>query len=228
MQDRCLIFHPSENGRFITNFNQNAFQWTGEFIGDVTNNLNELPALRGTKLFFIFPACQYVILEKYDTKTHLIHLIKRIYEMNIIPYNLCIYKKKQYFMYQYAPFNEMNYTAFKKNKSEITDDERKIFFLHWILGVKGKTLAVTSYDSNLGNKILIISHGKYSGIDYERNKPSTAAMDKFFGEYYILHSISAFFKNEEKIESIRLLMSNNNYWWFQEIEKRILEVVNIY
>lgn len=218
--DRCLIFHPCENGRFITNTCENTFQWTGEYIGDVTSSLNQLPAMKSAKLFIISPANQYVILDKYDVKTHIINIIKRIYGMYMIPYNLCMYKKKQYFMYQYIPFTEIEYTAYRKKQETINDDERRVIFLHWILGVKGKIIRTTCGRT--------LSHCKYSTIDYIKNDLSSHCMDKFFSDYHHLYNTSLFFKNIDKINAIRNLMNESNYWWFQEIEKRINQLVNIY
>lgn len=220
-QDRCLIFHPCENNRFVTNLQQVSFQWTGEYIGDVTECLNQLPAMKNTKLYFISPANQYVILEKYDPKTHIINMIKRIYGMKMIPYNLCIYKKKEYIMYQYMPFIELPYTAYRKKATEINEDERQVIFLHWILGVKGKMIRV------VGDYNITISHSKYSNVDYTKNDISSYTMDKFFGNYHTWYNTALFFKDIDKINSIRNIMNETNYWWFQEIDRRINQVVNI-
>lgn len=219
--DRRLIFHPCENGRFITNIQEECFRWTGEYIGDVTSSLNQLPAMKSAKLYIISPANQYVVLEKYDVKTHIINLIKRIYGMFTIPYNLCLYKKKQYIMYQYIPFVEIEYTAFRKKQEDINDDERRIIFLHWILGVKGKMLRI------VGGYNISLSHSKYSEIDYIKSNISSHTMDKFFGDYHSWYNTSLFFKDTDKINAIRNLMNESNYWWFQEIEKRINQLVNI-
>lgn len=229
MQDRIMIFHPSENGRFVRNFCERPFQWTGENIGDVTSFLNQIPAIKGNKLFFMNPANQYVILQKYDTLTHLIELIKRIYGMYMIPYNICIYKNKLHMMYSYTPFNEIEYSINKKKKEDITEDERKIFFFHWMLGVKGKTIKVYNYDINLGynGTYIIMSNRKYSSIDYDKNKMSDSAAKKFFGNYHILYNTALFFNDETKLGIIRELMNTDNYWWFQEIERRIKQHVKI-
>lgn len=229
MQDRIMIFHPSENGRFVRNFCEHPFQWTGENIGDVTSFLNPIPAIKGNKLFFMNPANQYVILQKYDTLTHIIELIKRIYGMYMIPYNICIYKNKPHIMYSYTPFNEVEYSINRKKKEDITDDERKIFFFHWMLGIKGKTIKVYNYDPNSGynGTYIIMSNRKYSSIDYEKNKMSNAAAKRFFGNYHILYNNASFFNDESKLSLIRELMNDTNYWWFQEIERRIKQHVKI-
>lgn len=220
-----MIFHPCENARFITNNVNVTFNWTGEFVGDITDYVNQLPAIKGKKLFVLYPSNQYIILESYNTTTHIIELIKRVYGMYSIPYNFCIYKKKQYIMYMYTPFVEIEYSALRKKKDEISEDERRIIFLHSILGVKGKTIKIV--DPNDHNNCIITSNCKYSSIDYERNKLSSTCMDKFFGNYHQLYNTSLFFKDNSKIDYIRSLMSNENYWWFQEIEKRIEQLVQI-
>lgn len=229
MQDRIMIFHPSETNRFVRIFCDRPFQWTGENIGDVTNFLNPVPAIKGNKLFYLNPTNQYVILKKYETLTHIIELIKRIYEMYIIPYNICTYKNKLYIMYCYTPLNEMEYSINKKKKDEITETERKIFFFHWMLGVKGKTVKIYNYDVTCGynGTYIIVSNSKYSSIDYERNKLSDSAAKRFFGDYHILYNIAMFFNDETKLSAVRELINDDNYWWFQEIERRIKQHVKI-
>ena len=115
-QDRVMIFHPSENGRFVKKTSDQCFQWTGEFIGEVSSMLNEIPAIKGNKLYYLSPVNQYVILQRYDTKTHIIELIKRIYSLPMIPYNLCYFNNKKYIMYSYTPFNEIEYILWQRKK----------------------------------------------------------------------------------------------------------------
>lgn len=215
-----MILKPHENIRLVKNFCEKHIQWSGEYIGDITNLVNQIPALKGNKLFYMYPINQYVILKKYEIVDHLIELIKYIFEMNIIPYNFCKYKKKTYIMYLYEPFKEFEINYAKTKKTEITDDHRKIYFLHWILGVKGKTLKIYSDEH-----FTFFSTSKYSKINYERNDMTKSAINKFFSNYQNLYQTSLFFKNQEKIDKIRNLMSADNYWWFQEIEKRIEQIV---
>ena len=226
VQDRMMIFNQNENIRFVKNKNENEFSWSGEYIGDITNLVNQIPAIKGNKLFFLYPADQYIIIKKYEPIVHIIEIIKRIYDFKIIPYNICTYKKKKYIMYLYVPFHEIEYTLNKKKQNEITEDERRIYFLYWILGIKGKILKIFIHDpSNQYNNQIIVSNGKYSSIDYEKNKMTKGCMNKMFKNYQELYNTSLFFKNNEKIDLIRSLMSNENYWWFQEIEKRIEQIV---
>lgn len=224
-----MIFHPKENGIFVRNFNEHPFKWSGEYIGDITNLVNKIPAVKGRKLFYASPANQYVILEKYDTKTHIIEMIKRVLCMYSVPYNICTYKKKNYFMYLYVPFNEIEYSYGRKKKEDITEEERKIFFLHYILGVKGKTVRiyVSSENNGYNGDFIVLSNGRYSNVDYDRNTISSNAINKFFGDYQTFYNTSLFFKDDLKIDMIRNLMSQENYWWFQEIEKRIEQLVSI-
>lgn len=228
-QDRVMIFNPSENGRFIRNFNDFPFNWTGENIGDVTECLNQIPALKGNKLFYMYQTKQYVILQKYDTLTHLVEIMKRIFGLKIVPYNICIYKKKPYIMYSYIPFNEVNYNMHKLKKEQITDEERKIFFFHWMLGIKGKVIKVytTNKENNYDGSYIVISNRKYSSINYETNKLSNAAAKKFFGSYQNLYNTALFFNDEEKLGLIRLYMNYENDWWFQEIERRLKQNISI-
>lgn len=229
LKDRLMIFHPSENGRFIRNFQEFPFSWSGDNIGDVTNYLNPIPALKGNKLFFMNYANQYVVLQKYDVLTHLIEIMKRIFEMNLVPYNICIYKNKPHIMYLYVPFNEMEYSIGKKKKEDIVDDERRIFFFHWMLGVKGKTIKVYVHNNLNGydGSYIIISNRKYSCVNYETNKLSDSAAKKFFGDYQTMFNTASFFNSSEKLGSIREYMNYENDWWYQEIERRIKQHVNI-
>lgn len=218
-QDRVMIFHPSENGRFIKKTAENSFYWTGEFIGEVSGMLNEIPSVKGNKLYYLSPANQYVILQKYDTKTHIIELIKRIYELPMIPYNLCYFKNKQYIMYSYTPFNEIEYTLWQRKKEEITDGERLLFFFHWMLGIKGKV--IRAYTDCYSGGSVIMSNGKYSVIDYNNTDMTQAKINKYFGTYRSFQNTAMFFNRLEKIDAIRSVMNHENYWWFQEIERRI-------
>lgn len=229
LHDRIMIFHPSENGRFIRNFCECPFNWTGENIGDVTGYLNSIPALKGNKLFFMHPANQYVILQKYDVLTHLVELMKRIFGMNLVPYNICVYKNKPHIMYLYIPFNEMEYSMVRKKKEDITDEERKIFFFHWMLGVKGKIIKVYVHNSKQGydGSYIIASNRKYSSINYDANKLSDAAARKFYGNYQTMFNTAAFFNDSEKLGIIREYMNYENDWWYQEIERRIKQYVSI-
>ena len=217
VNDRLMIFHPSENSKFIINNGHLDVNWNGEFIGEVSNFLNKLPSVRGTKLFVMYPSNRYVVLQKYDTKTHIIELIKRIYEMPMIPYVLCKFKNKDYIMYQYIPFNEIQYTLWKKKKDEITDEERVIFFLHWMLGVRGKFISAYHKD-----RYITLSNGKYSNIDYEKTEMKPATINKFFGTYRNFQRVALFFNDDEKMDAIRSLMTTENYWWFQEIQRRVI------
>lgn len=223
VQDRLMIFKPHENMRFVVNFKDTPFTWSGENIGDVTEVLNVVPAVKGNKLFYMSPANQYVILRKYDGITHTIELLKRIFEMKLVPYNLCFYKKKSYIMYLYAPFNEIEYSFLRKKSLEITNDEKKIFFFHWLLGVKGKTLKVFTNDGGY----VILSNGRYSDINYIKNNINDRNISKIFGDYQQLYNISEPFKDENKINSMYTLMYENNNWWFQEIKKRLDDIVVI-
>lgn len=218
-QDRVMIFHPSENGRFIKSQADGYFQWTGDFIGEVSGILNAIPAVKGNKLYYLSPANQYVTLQKYDTKTHIIELIKRIYGLPMIPYNLCHFKNKKYIMYSYTPFNEIEYTLWQRKKNEINDVERRIFFFHWMLGVKGKI--VRAYINGHSGDSVTMSNGKYSTIDYIATDMTQAKINKYFDNYRNFQNIGMFFNSIEKIDAIRGLMSQENYWWFQEMEKRI-------
>lgn len=214
-----MIFHPSENWRFVKKTNDCSFSWSGEFIGEVSELLNEIPAIKGNKLYYLSPANQYVILQRYDTKTHIIELIKRIYGLPMIPYNLCHFKNKQYIMYSYTPFNEIEYTLWKRKKDEITDSERLLFFFHWMLGVNGKI--VRAYIDGHSGGSVTMSNGKYSPIDYKNTDMTQAKINKYFGTYRNFQNTSIFFNRLEKIDTIRSLMTYENYWWFQEIEFRI-------
>lgn len=217
--DRVMIFHPYENNRFIKNHCESQFQWTGEFIGEVSGILNEIPALKGNKLYYLSPANQYVMLQRYDVKTHTIELIKRIYGLPMIPYNLCLFKNKQYIMYSYTPFNEIEYSLWRKKKEEITDGERYLFFFHWMLGVKGKIVRA-HVDMFTGGSV-IMSSGKYSAIDFVGTDMTQTKINKFFGDYRTFQNTGMFFNRLDKIDEIRNIISQQNYWWFQEIEKRI-------
>ena len=229
LQDRIMIFHPSENIRFIHNFQEYPFNWTGDNIGDVTDYLNPIPALKGNKLFYMYHANQYVILQKYDVLTHLVELMKRIFGMNLVPYNLCIYKNKSHIMYLYIPFNEIEYSMIKKKKEDITDEERRIFFFHWMLGIKGKIIKVYVNNSLNGSdgSYIIASNRKYTCINYEVNKLSDSAAKKFFGNYHTMFNTAAFFNDSEKLGTIREYMNYENDWWYQEIERRIKQHVSI-
>lgn len=227
IQDRVMIFDPIVNSRFIKNFSESTFQWTGDDIGDITNMLNSIPAIKGVKLFHLYPANQYVILKKYEPRLHMIELMKRFFGLNLIPYNLCTYRKKQYIMYLYVPFHEVEYNIRCKKKDEITDDERKIYFFHSILGIKGKMVKIYTTSTDGTIQPIILSNGNYSTIDYKKNEMTSFAMSKFFGNYHVLYNISLFFKDQEKVDGVRSLMTTENYWWFQEIEKRIEQIVPI-
>lgn len=222
-QDRIMIFSPSENNRFIKRQSNTGFQWTGEFVGEVDSLINQIPAMKGTKLFQLYPVNQYVILQRYDTRTHIIELIKRIYGMNIIPYNLCKYKKKDYIMYLYVPFNEIHYSLYGKKKDEVSDNERIVFFFHWILGVKGK--AVQVYINGTGSNSIVISTGKYSTVDYASTQLTQGSINKFFGTYHVFQNMATRFNDTTKLDQIRALMTNVNYWWFDAIQDRIISTV---
>jgi hypothetical protein len=222
-QDRIMIFSPNENGRFIKRQTDTVFQWTGDFVGEIDYLINQIPAIKGTKLFQLYPANQYVILQRYDTRTHIIELIKRIYGLNIIPYNLCIYKKKKHIMYLYVPFNEIQYSLYKTKKDEVSDSERIIFFLHWMLGVKGK--AVQVYINGTGSNSIIISCGKYSTVNYSNTQLTQGAINKFFGTYHTFQNMAAKFNDITKMDQVRALMTNDNYWWFEAIQDRIISTV---
>lgn len=221
-KDGVMIFDPNYSVCFVKNTVDSYFEWTGNFIGDLTKSLNKVPALKRKNLFYLYPTQQYVILEKYDTKTHIVELIKQIYKLNMIPYNLCIYKKRHYFMYRYIPFSQTEYSPNKKKIDQINDDERKIFVLHWILGIKGKytRIDIPSDKNNIMGNITI-SKGKYTDINYEKNDFSSAAIHRYFYGLDHLKSIISEFKNEDDLEKIRCLFSQENYWWYQEIEKRL-------
>jgi hypothetical protein len=143
-KDIALIFDPKYQLRFIQNFTHQHILFTGDFYGDITNFANKLPALKGKKLFYFYPTNQYVILQKYSTNIHIIEMIKRIYSIPMIPYNLCVYKKKYYIMYQYIPFVECEYSPNRKKNCNIQDMERIIYLLYWMLGIKGKVSKVIS------------------------------------------------------------------------------------
>lgn len=222
-QDRVMIFCPESNIRFIKNQTNIGFQWTGEFIGEVDSLINQIPAIKGIKLFQLYPINQYVILQPYDTRTHIIELIKRIYELNIIPYNLCTYKKKNYIMYMYVPFNEIQHSLYKKKKEEISDNERIIFFFHWMLGVKGKTVQV--YLNGQCSNSIIISIGKYSPINYANTELTQFIINKFFGTYHTFQNMALKFNNNDKLDKVRALMTESNFWWFESIQNRIVSTV---
>ena len=221
-KDGVLIFDPTYSVLFVKNNTNRIFEWTGEFIGDITNFTNKIPAMKGKNLFFFHPSNQYVILEKYETSTHIIEMIKRIYEFNMIPYNICLYRKKYYFMYQYIPFTEYEYSPNKKKKVDINDQERKIYILHWLLGVKGKVSRITINDC-----YITISKGKYTKINYIKNDVSNASLQRYFIDYHHLYNIVSLFKDDLKLDKMRSLFSLENYWWFQEIEKRMERIVEI-
>jgi hypothetical protein len=122
-------------------------------------------------------------------------------------------------MYSYTPFNEIEYTLWQRKKEEITDSERVIFFFHWMLGVKGKV--VRAYMDGHGGGSVTLSNGKYSAIDFNKNDMSQAKINKYFDNYRSFQNTGMLFNVTEKIDSIRLLMTHENYWWFQEIERRI-------
>lgn len=222
-KDGVLIFDPNHSVFFAKNTVDRYFQWTGDYIGDATNVVNRIPALKGKPLFYLHPTQQYVILQKYDTKTHIIEKIKQIYGMNMIPYNICTYKKRQYFMYRYIPYTQKEYSPNRKKINFITDDERKVFTLHWILGVKGKYLQISYENQDMNSQIttFTISKGKYSDINYEKNDFSSAAIHRYFHNLDHFKSFITEFKNEDDLEKIQCLFSQENYWWYQEIEKRL-------
>lgn len=217
--DRVMIFHPSENGRFVKSQSSLPFIWNGEFIGEVSGMLNSIPAVKGNKLYYLSPANQYVILQRYDVKTHIIELVKRIYGLPMIPYNLCYFKNKQYIMYSYTPFNEIEYTLWQRKKEEINDSERLLFFFHWMLGIRGKI--VRAYMDGHSGGSVIMSNGKYSAIDYSGTDMTQAKINKYFGTYRNFQNTGMYFNRADKIDAIRSLMTCENYWWFQEIDKRI-------
>ncbi len=217
--DRVMIFHPCENGRFVNSNIGTFFNWTGDYIGEISGFISKIPAVKGNNLYFVNGLNQYVILKKYNTRTHIIEMIKRIYQLPIIPYNLCNYKNRAYFVYLYTPFNEIEYTLWKRKKDEITDGERIIFFLHWILGVRGKI--VRAYINGSNSDSIILSNGSYSEIDYSKNDITQAKISRYFDSYTVFQSVGSFFYDEVKIQYIRDLMNDQNYWWFQEIERRI-------
>uniref|UniRef100_A0A6C0BEE0 Uncharacterized protein n=1 Tax=viral metagenome TaxID=1070528 RepID=A0A6C0BEE0_9ZZZZ len=218
-----LIFDPNFSVLFVKNSSTKVFEWNGEFIGDITALINKIPAMKGRNLFYFYPMNQYFILQKYDPTTHIIEMIKRIYGFHMIPYNTCIYRKKSYFMYQYVPFNELEYSPYKKKSVDIIDDERKIYILHWLLGVKGKFSRIMISNS----EHIFISKGKYTSINYEKNDVSSASLKRFFVDYTHLYNIVSTFREDIKIDKMRSLFTLENYWWFQEIEKRMERIVNI-
>lgn len=217
--DRVMIFHPNENGRFI-NFNSGInFTWNGEHIGEISPFISKIPAVKGNNLFYVNGINQYVILKIYNPRTHIIEMIKRVYELPMIPYNICTYKGRTYIVYSYKPFNEIEYSLWRKKKEDITDAERIIFFFHWILGVKGKI--VRAYLNGTSGDSVVMSNGSYSEIDYNKNEISQAKIMKYFGDYKVFQNVGSFFYDDLKIDRIRDIVSQQNYWWFQEIESRI-------
>ncbi len=220
-KDGVLIFDPNYSVCFVKNTADRYFDWTGNYVGDLTDFLNKIPALKGKNLFYLHPTKQYVILEKYDTKTHIVEMVKQIYGMNMIPYNLCTYKKRHYFMYRYIPLTQTEYSPNKKKLDQITNDERMIFVLHWILGIKGKYVRIE--DNNLK---IVLSKGKYSDINYEKNDFSSASIHRYFYSLDHFKSVINEFRDEDDLEKIQCLFSQQNYWWYQEIEKRLERYFN--
>lgn len=214
--ERVLIFDPNYSMFFSSNFTQGSIQWTGDDIGDVTNILNKVPALKGKNMFCIQPSNQHILLEKYTTHTHIIETIKRIYQMDMIPYNICTYKKKKYIMYQYIPFNEYEYNPTKKKQFSINEIEKKLIAFHWILGVKGKIVLARS-----SNGDVIMSKSKYSNVNYLANDIKPNILRKVFGDYNNFISYVNLFFDSNKLALISEVFSHETYKWFYEIKERI-------
>jgi len=222
MSDENLIFNPEYSSFFTKNCASLYLTLNGEYIGDITHQVNKIPSMKNTNLFYSGPSNQYVILQKYDIGTHIIECIKQIYNFNIVPYNICIYKNKKYILYDYIPFTQQEYSLNKKKYVEVTDQERRIFLLHWLLGIKGK---ISNYNMNGIN--IVFSKGKYSKVDYDKNAMSNASLYRFFLDHDHLYIMLQFFKDDEKLNKIRLLFSDENYWWYQQIENKLESIVDM-
>jgi hypothetical protein len=212
MKEELLIFSPIHNEIFVKNYHSTKIAWNdGSHIGDIDKIVNPIPAKKGKKIFYLYPSNQYVILEKYNIITHYVEIIKSIYNLYSIPFNICTYKKKEYICYKYVPFCQFNQ---KLNKKIITNDERIIHIFHWIIGMKGKISKIVTTSGDI-----YISKGSY----IETNVFSKLQMKRCFSDFKFFNDTLSIFKDEKKLYKVRNLLEDKNYSWFYDINKRLNE-----
>lgn len=215
-QDGMLVFHPSCNDMFIKNYCESKFVWNGSDIGEISSFVNRIPALKSKKIFYLFPAQQYISLEPYTVLNHYIECIKPIFGIRQIPFNICTYKSRKYIMYVSYPEYETIYSLMKKKPHEITDEERKIYLFHWILGVRGKYMRVRTTSG-----YFYFSRASYGSVNLKRNDISKSAVRLLFGTLDVVRRNFNDYINEDNIYKLRCLLETHNYNWFYDINSRI-------
>lgn len=224
MQEGMLIFHTSCNNMFIKNQCGFMIIWNGEFIGEIKDYANKIPALQRKKLFLIYPANQYISLEPYTFINHYVECIKVILGMNCLPFNTCTYKGKQYIMYESYPEYDTIYSFSQKNSALITDEERKIYLFHWILGLRGKYMY-----RRTSNGYYYYSRSSYGNFNPKRNEISKAAIKKIFGGvngFDEIRRVLMLFLTKERMYNLRCFLEKHNYEWFYAINQRVNLFIN--
>lgn len=221
-----LIFHTSCNNMFIKTQCGFMIRWNGEFIGEIKDFANKIPALKGKRLFLLYPANQYISLEPYTFINHYVECIKVILGMNSLPFNTCTYKNKQYIVYDSYPEYDTIYCLSKKNSNDINDEERKIYLFHWLLGLRGKFMCRRTTDG-----YIYYSRSGYGNFNPKRNDISKAAIKKLFGGingYDEIKRVLLLFLTRDRIYNLRCFLETHNYEWFYNINQRINLFINDY
>jgi hypothetical protein len=92
-----------------------------------------------------------------------------------------------------------------------------------MLGIKGKTVQV--YLNGSYSNSISISCGRYSAINFTKTQIRQYDINKYFDTYNTFQNMAIKFNDLQKIDQIRMLMTDINYWWFDEIQNRILSVI---
>lgn len=216
MEEFTLVFQHDFSMKFVTNHYSNSFSFDGSFVGEIKDFINKIPAIKSKRLFYVYPANFYITLEKYSVENHYIEYIKKFFNISTIPYNLCTYKGKMYIMYISYPQYEMTYRLLGKNAYDITEEERKIYLFHWLLGVRGKYMKVKSKTG-----YLYYSRANYGKINKKRSEITKTAITKlFYGFDNIVNTMINLY-NDNGYDKLRDLLQNQNYWWFYDIDVKL-------
>ena len=190
-------------------------EWTGQDIGNVDHFANRVSAKSASPIFYCTTGF-YFMLEKYDSVSHRVEILKGLFGIPARPFNICSYKKKKYLMFLCEPDNEHELIATQLKPSLFTDSERVIGLFHWIIGVKGKFWILTDGESSM-----VFSKGPYK-IDYDKSELTKRAISKFLPDIETKRFFGEFFNESSKLEMIfDFLTDNDHHDWYQNIINRV-------
>lgn len=218
--DGGLLVLPSQHthARFYTKKLLASIEYVGCDIGEITNFAECIPCKINDRLFYYVDPMKgglYFLSRRYDPIDDLVEQLKYIFEIPILPYNICKINGRSHFIYECYPEYENEFLLTSVNPKKLTDNERLIGIFHWIIGAKGKYWI---RNTTWGN--YIYSKGPYV-VDFDKTNLTKIAIKRFLPNLEYKRSYGLFFNTEQKLDLLRDLLYKHHYTWYRYIFDRL-------